>query len=97
MSHDDKNRIALPLANMEPDVGDATNEPDETSPLDTRVNIRVISYRKRKHDPDGLSVKAVLDGLVQCGILPDDSTEQIKSITYESHKAEEEKTVIEIW
>ena len=72
---------------------------EEAQGLDTRVNIRVISYRKRKHDPDGVSVKAVLDGLVRSGILRDDSTEEIKSVTFESRKCpkgQEETTVIEI-
>jgi Holliday junction resolvase RusA-like endonuclease len=69
---------------------------EETPRFDTRVNIRVISYRKVKHDPDGISVKAVLDGIVRAGILADDSTEQVKSITFESIKSKEEKTVIEI-
>jgi Holliday junction resolvase RusA-like endonuclease len=69
---------------------------EKASGLDSRVNIRVISYRARKHDPDGVSVKAVLDGLVRRGILPEDSVEEIKEITFESHISKEEKTIIEI-
>lgn len=68
----------------------------ESTGFDSPVNIRVTSYRKRKHDPDGVSAKAVLDGLVQRGILQDDSTEQVKSITFESIISKEEKTIIEI-
>ncbi len=68
----------------------------ETERPDTRFNIHVISYRKLKHDPDGVSVKAVLDGIVRNGILADDSTEQVKSITFESRISKEEKTIIEI-
>jgi hypothetical protein len=38
----------------------------------------------------------VLDGLVAQGLLEDDSTDQIKSITFESRQSYEEKTVLEI-
>jgi len=60
------------------------------------VHIRVISYRKLNHDTDGVSIKAILDGIVQRGILADDSAKQVKSVTFESRKSNEEKTVIEI-
>ena len=64
--------------------------------LHPRVCISVTSYRKRKHDPDGISIKYILDGLVQRGILPDDSTDQIGEIRLKSIIGKEEKTVIEI-
>ena len=81
---------------MEQDTSDAPVAEKDATGFDTRVNIHVISYRKLKHDPDGVSVKAVLDGIVRAGILTDDSTEQVKSITFESRKSKEEKTIIEI-
>jgi len=80
----------------------ARNAPSKTKALprfDTPVIVRVISYRKRKHDPEGVSVKAVLDGIVRAGILRDDSCEEIKKICFESReceKGEKEKTIIEI-
>jgi len=64
--------------------------------LDSRVNITVTSYRKRKHDPDGISVKAVLDGIVRAGLLPDDSCHEVESITFKSILSKEEKTIIDI-
>jgi len=81
---------------MEHNLGDAPMEEKETKGLDTRVNIRVISYRKRKHDPDGISVKAVLDGIVRRGILPEDSVNEIKEVAFESHIDKDERTIIEI-
>lgn len=90
------NRTTIPTANLEQDI---SNEPVGTKAaqgFDSLVNIRVISYRKRTHDPDGVSVKAVLDGIVRRGILADDSIKQVKSVTFESRKGEEEKTIIEI-
>jgi len=92
----DKNRTAIPVTNMEQNIGNEPMGAEESQGLDTRFNIRVISHRKRKHDPDGVSIKAVLDGLVQRGILQDDSTEEIGKITFESIKSNEEKTIIEI-
>ncbi len=94
--NEDHHRAAISASNMEPHSGHASLAAEETPRLDTRVNIRVISYRKLKHDPDGVSVKAVLDGIVRAGLLPDDSTEQVQSITFESRKSKEERTVIEI-
>lgn len=81
---------------MESNISNAPVAKEKTKGPDTRVNIRVTSYRKRKHDPDGISVKAVLDGLVRRGILPDDSTAEINEITFKSILSKEEKTIIEI-
>ena len=81
---------------MEQNISDAAVDEEETKGFSSLVNIRVVSYRRRKHDTDGVSVKAVLDGIVRRGILADDSSEQIKSITFESIKSKEEKTIIEI-
>ena len=66
--------------------------------FDSPVNITLTSHRNRKHDQDGVSVKAVIDGLVAQKILQDDSREEVKSITYKSVKCKisEEKTVIEV-
>ena len=90
------NNSAISSTNVEPDIGNEPVGEKEAPGFDSLVNIRVISYRKYKHDPDGISVKAVLDGLVRKGILADDSTEQIKCIAFESIKSKQEKTVIEI-
>jgi hypothetical protein len=71
----------------------------EVEGFDTPVHITITSYRKRKHDTDGVSAKAALDGIVACGLLTDDSAEEVKSITFKSEKCgkgEEEKTIIEI-
>lgn len=93
----DPDKAAIPTPDVESDTGDAPLGAQETPRLDTCVDIRVISFRKRPHDPDGVSVKAVLDGLTRCGILPDDSTKWVKSVTFESViTKDEEQTVIEI-
>ena len=96
MKNDRNNRAALSTADLEQNSGNAPVAEEKTARFDSLVNITVTSYRKAKHDPDGISVKAVLDGIVRAGILADDSTEQVKSIKFESIKSKEEKTLITI-
>ena len=67
--------------------------------MDTRKSVHVHSKRKRLADPDGVSVKALLDGLRKAGIFVDDSAKYIKEVSYSQAKckaAEDEETVIVI-
>ena len=64
------------------------------SRFDTPVNIRVHSIRKRIVDPDGISAKAAIDGIVHTGILIDDTAKEIDQITYTQEKGKEEETII---
>lgn len=81
---------------MEPDISDGDMGTEKVEGLDSPVNITVTSYRKRRHDPEGLSIKAILDGLVRRGLLSDDSTDQIGWVKFQSIISKEEKTIIEI-
>lgn len=92
----DQNRATVPAPNLESHPGHAPLAAQEAARLDTRVSIRVMSYRKYDHDTDAPSAKAVLDGLVRRGILPDDSAHYVKSVTFESYQDSDERTVIEI-
>ena len=68
-------------------------------PFDSPVSITVISYRTRLCDTDGVSAKAAIDGLVNCGILRDDSPAFVSEVRYRQVKVKnktEEKTLIEI-
>lgn len=89
-------RAAVSVADLEPGTRDAALPAEETTRFIAPVNIRVISYRKLNHDPDGVSVKAVLDGVVALGILADDSAKQVTSITFESRQSRDQRTVIKI-
>ena len=60
------------------------------------ISIHVMSIRKRLTDVDGISVKAVIDGMVRCGILIDDSPTYVKEVTYSQEKGKVEKTIITI-
>jgi hypothetical protein len=64
------------------------------SGLDKKFRVRVHSRRARLADPDGVSAKAVIDGLVQAGVLPDDSAEFIEEIRFTQETAKEDQTVI---
>ena len=93
---ENKNRATLSSPNLEQDLSNAAVDAEDVKGFDSLVSIRVTSYRARRHDPDGVSVKAVLDGIVRLGLLRDDSTKQVKEITFESKKSKEERTIIEI-
>lgn len=63
------------------------------------VRIRFHHVRKRLADIDGLSVKAVIDGLVASGVLRDDTPQQVAEISHSQSKTgpnEEEKTIVTI-
>ncbi|HJZ06384.1 MAG TPA: hypothetical protein VJ327_11140 [Patescibacteria group bacterium] len=65
--------------------------------FNTSVRIDIYSTRKRKTDIDNISGKAALDGIIESGLLIDDSPDQIES--YQVHKpkiSNKEKTLIVI-
>jgi hypothetical protein len=47
-------------------------------------------------DPDGISIKAVLDGIVHSGILPDDNSDIIEEVRFTQEKSDTEETEITI-
>lgn len=52
---------------------------------------------KRKHDPDNLYVKPMIDALVEANIIADDNSEIVESVTLKVVTgAKEEKVEIEI-
>ena len=65
--------------------------------LDTRCRIEVHSKRTRLADPDGVSVKAVLDGLTKTDLLEDDSSKFIKEISFTQEKSTEDETIIDLY
>jgi len=90
-------RFARCFSDVESLAEYATLPEDRFKEEDARVSIYVRSYRRLNTDPDGISIKAVLDAVVERGVLPDDSSKQIKSITFENFTGcskEEERTLI---
>jgi hypothetical protein len=63
----------------------------------SRVSVHVRSYRRLNTDSEGISAKAALDGIVERGILADDSSKQVKATTFENITGcskEQEQTII---
>jgi hypothetical protein len=64
------------------------------------VNIHIHSKRYRLADADGISAKAVIDGIVKANLLADDSPKYVESVTYSQEKIpkiEQETTKVTIW
>ena len=85
-----------PSPDMEPDTCNAPLGAQEVEGRDTRACIHVHSVRKRLADPDGISAKAVIDGIVKAGLLENDTTKDIKEITFSQEKGDPEETIITI-
>ena len=84
---------------LEPDPSDAPLRTHEATAFDTPVRITIHSRRHRLADPDGISAKAVIDGLVKAGILKDDTAKEIGEVRFQQtkiHKNEQETTEISI-
>ena len=83
-------------ADLEPDTGDGSGRAYGHEAAYPRVRLTVRSYRARLCDPDGISVKAAIDGLVEAGVIPDDSAAVVAGLTVEQVKCPraEERTVI---
>lgn len=67
--------------------------------FDSPVSIRIHSYRIRLADVDGVSGKAVLDGLVLAKIIADDTTKEVKEVLFSQTKVKnktEEKVVVTV-
>ena len=94
-----ENRATYTTANLEPDTGNASNGEKEITRLSAPCSISIHSIRHRLADHDNISAKAVIDGVVHAGILSDDSTKQVKEVTFSQEKIgrkEQEKTIITI-
>lgn len=85
-----------PDANLESNSLHAPLRTNEVAAFDSPVHIHFHHVRTRLADLDGISVKAVLDGLVEAGIFPDDSPKQIASITHSQSQGNPETTTITI-
>lgn len=91
------NRAAVRAPDLEraaPAPGEGQDKANEVHP---RVRIEVHSRRRRLADPDGVSAKAVIDGLREGGLLVDDSLEYVESVSFSQEKSRTEETMIEIW
>lgn len=93
--------VALPPAHVERPPRHASVEKKKGKGLDSsggsRVCIHIHSRRNRLCDADGISAKAVIDGLVLAGILADDSPKEVAEVSYSQEQVEgDEETIITI-
>lgn len=89
-------RVTDTAADVEQNTGNEPVGKEPTLPFDTPVRIHIHSIRKRLVDPDGISAKAAIDGIVKAGILHDDSAAEVEEVSYSQEKDSEEKTIITI-
>lgn len=90
------NRTADTNADVESDFSNAAFPAHGIASFTAPVRVHFHHTRARLADLDGLSAKALLDGLVAAGILADDSPEQIAEITHSQSKGLPEKTTVTI-
>ena len=81
---------------MEQNTSNATLPKDFPQGIPTPCRINFHSVRNRLADIDGLSGKAILDGIVLAGILPDDSPEYVSEVSHSQSKGAAEKTIVKI-
>lgn len=89
-------RITDSLTHLEPSHGNAPLGTQEAQRFNTPVRISFHSVRKRLADIDGISGKAVLDGIVKSGLLQDDSPQFVESVSHSQEKGKEEITIVTI-
>ena len=85
-------RLSVSPSDMEPD---SCNEPvakKKAAGPNSQCCIDIISYRHCLCDAEGISAKALIDGMVHAGILPDDSPEYVKEVRFAQEKIGKEET-----
>lgn|GEM_PF-1581171 len=93
-----ENRVAVSPADLERLACHESMATGQGAPLDTPCRLRVICHRKRLADYDGISCKALTDGLVRSGVLVADSAQAVvQSPEILQIKDREEQTIVEVW
>jgi hypothetical protein len=90
------NSVACAVADMESAACNESLGPEASAGFTTPVCLHIHSIRKRLADPDGVSCKAVIDGIVKAGVLQDDSAEYVKAVSYSQEQGKEDCTIITI-
>ncbi len=90
------NNIAVPSTNLEPDINHVKVAEKEINQMAKKVSINIMHHRHRLADPGGISYKATIDGIVDAGLLPDDSANEIEEIRERQKKISAGKPEITI-
>ena len=91
------NTAAFCIANLEQIVRDESVGKEEHTPLASPCCIHVHSKRNYLADADGISAKAVIDGIVHSGLLQDDGPKDVSRVTFSQEKSKDEETIIIIY
>jgi len=89
--------VSSPHLEQNPSYGGMAKE--KTKRFNSPVRLHIHSKRRRLADADGISAKAAIDGIVNAGILPDDSTKVVKEVSYSQEQIKSplrEETIITI-
>jgi Holliday junction resolvase RusA-like endonuclease len=87
-----RNTPAPPNLEQHPQHEPLAEIPVQEDVLPCRIGIH--SIRRRLADVDNLCGKYFIDGLMEAGILRDDSPEHVKEVTFTQEKGEPERTII---
>lgn len=93
------NRGSGSAAKSESNTVDAAEKPNAFKAIDERVVITFIVYRHKLIDPDNNYSKHFTDGIVESGLLRNDTSSEIEEVRYKQVKIpewEQERTVIEL-
>lgn len=94
-----EDRISGTAAHLEQIARYAVERSHAAEKIDTPARIHIHSKRHRLTDADGACAKWVIDSIVACGLLPDDSPAFVSSVSFSQEKIgqhEPEVTIIEI-
>ena len=92
-------RPARQATNLERTTCDESLATCGRAAFDSPVSIRIDSYRCRLCDVDGISGKALIDGLVLAKIIADDTTKEVKEVLFSQTKVKnktEEKVIVTV-
>lgn len=98
--NDKKDSPSLPPSDMEPRPGHEPVAKEGVEGFDGPVSVLIHSKRIKETDADGASSKYLLDALVDCKVLPDDSPKYVKEVIHTQEKIkkwEPEETIVEFW
>lgn len=90
------NRSAISITHVESTVSNEQVGAEKGARLVTPVRIFCHTITNRLGDCDGRSLKAVLDGIVKAGILPDDSAQCVQEVRFTQELGKEDQTIITI-
>ncbi len=85
------------FADIKQNIGNESLGKKKIARFNRPVDIEICNYRHRLADRDGICSKYLIDGLVDCGILHDDTTKEIVGLKIKQIKIPKqqcEKTIV---